>query len=203
MSKAVKSYKSSFFFKAGFFAFSSAVVLLIALQTSSTTKSYDLRSKAASAPAPVISNLKAYTTTDRATAYVTWTTNVPTTSFVAYDNSDLKMFGNDPLGWGSHGWRVNVDNTKPADMKLVHNVRIGGLNDLNADYFFRVAGKDYPATGRLAISVAPVLLNRPNCCGYNKAVSQWYCYTACKGYQPSNTTISPNKVCQTSAQCTK
>lgn len=186
----------------GFYSFCAIIIALVVNQTAKNNSSYDIRSKASSST-PIISNLKAYTTADRTVAYVTWTTNKPTTSFVAYDNTDAYMFSNDPLQWG-RGWRVNVDNTSFSAMKTSHMVRIGSLNDLNADYFFRVAGRDIPQGGNLAIAVAPVLLKRPNCCGYNTAFNTWYCYTNCKPANASSvTTLYPSNVCTVASQCTQ
>lgn len=79
-------------------------------------------------------------------AVVIWTTNVPTTSFVAYSDAESGFTSIDPPGWGK--WRVNN-----ATLTTEHKVFIGGLS-LNSTYYFRVNGQD--AQNRQIVESPPV-----------------------------------------------
>jgi len=80
-------------------------------------------------------------------AYFTWTTVVPTTSYIAYSDLPTGFTDPNPANWGK--WRYNIDNANAAAMKTNHSqIRIGGLIP-GTTYYYRVAGRDSPKNGIL------------------------------------------------------
>lgn len=78
-------------------------------------------------------------------AYFSWTTDRPTTSYIAYSDEPIGFDGPEPVNWGK--WRFNIDNANAAAMKTDHpRIKIGGLIP-GERYYYRVGGKDYPGSG--------------------------------------------------------
>lgn len=147
MAKSIKNHKSSFFLQAGFFAFCAMLIFIIVPKTTNKQISFDTRSRAYTETKPQILSFRAEGTTDKET-YIKWTTNVPATTYVAYDTVNTS-FGGSAETWGK--WRVNTDNTSPQAMVTTHVVRIGGLAP-NTTYYFRAASRNYPQIGILALA---------------------------------------------------
>lgn len=127
------------------------------------------------------------TVTEKGSNYVviSWTTNVPTTSYIAFSDMSTGFDSPDPINWGK--WRISKDFQNMSAMKKDHSIRIDYLQ-VSTQYYYRVSGRGYPQTGILIqpSDVNTFMINSPtatptpepncNCTPYQKhPASQGWC----------------------------